>query len=304
MVKKILITGGSGLLALNWAIHDRNDFDVILALHHKEISLKGTRSIKIDSDSSELLSTKIDNLKPDIVVHTAGLTNVELCEQNPQLAKTVNAEFAGNVALACYQQDIPLVHISTDHLFSGDPLMADESLPVSAMNIYGKTKALAEKLVFQNCPKALIIRTNFYGWGPSYRSSFSDTIINTLRQGKELNLFDDVFYTPILAEKLILTVHELIRIRERGIFNVVGDDRISKYHFGLAVAKQFDLDPKLIRPSKMKEKPELVQRPQDMSLSNNKVTLATGLEIGGTKEHLKILFEQEKLGFINEIIKL
>ena len=250
------------------------------------------------------MSKKIDILKPDIIIHTAGLTSVELCEENPQLAQAVNVEFAGNVALTCYQKGIQLVHISTDHLFSGDPLMADESLPTSAMNVYGKTKALAEKLVLQNCPKGLIIRTNFYCWSPSYRSSFSDKIINTLRQGKELNLFDDVFYTPILAEKLILVVHKLIESRECGIFNVVGDDRISKYHFGLAVAKQFGLNANLIKRSKMKERPELVKRPQDMSLSNNKVTQATGLKIGGTKEHLKILFEQERSGYVNEIKSL
>ena len=304
MGTKILITGGSGLLALNWALQDRNEFDVILALHQKEISLRGTQYIKIDSSSYELLSKKIDILKPDIIVHTAGLTSVESCETNPQLAHAVNVEFAGNVALICYRKGIQLVHISTDHLFSGDPLMADESLPTSAMNVYGKTKALAEKLVFQNCPKVLIIRTNFYCWGPSYRSSFSDIVINTLRQGKGLNLFDDVFYTPILAEKLILVVHKLIEIRECGIFNVVGDDRISKYHFGLAVAKQFGLNANLIKRSKMKERQELVQRPQDMSLSNNKVTLATGLKIGCIKEHLKILFEQERLGYLNEIKSL
>jgi len=182
--------------------------------------------------------------------------------------------------------------------------MADESLPVSAMNIYGTTKALAEKLVNQNCPEALIIRTNFYCWGSSYRNSFSDVIIKSLRQEKELNLFDDVFYTPIVAEKLIISVHKLIEIRERGVFNVVGDDRISKYDFGLAVAKQFGLDPKLIKRSKIKEKQELVQRPQDMSLSNNKVTLTTGLKIGGTEEHMKILFQQERSGYVNEIKSL
>jgi dTDP-4-dehydrorhamnose reductase len=119
------------------------------------------------------------------------------------------------VANVTQRLGIPLVHISTDHLFEGNASMLSEEEPSNTINVYGKTKALAESSVGEINPDALIIRTNFYAWGTSYRKSFSDYIIESLRHGELLSLFDDVYYTPILAENLINTVHELLKKNER-----------------------------------------------------------------------------------------
>ncbi|NBP06440.1 MAG: SDR family NAD(P)-dependent oxidoreductase, partial [Bacteroidetes bacterium] len=129
------------------------------------------------------------------------------------------------------------MHISTDHLFSGDNALVDESFPVSPINIYGLTKAEAELRVLEENPEALVIRTNFYGWGTSYRQSFSDFIIRTLRAGRKLELFEDVFFTPILAEVVAQTICDLMAKNAKGIFNIVGSQRLSKFDFGLRVAK-------------------------------------------------------------------
>ena len=80
-----------------------------------------------------------------------------------------------------------------------------------------KTKAESEITVLENHKEALIIRTNFYGWGLSYRKSFSDMIIGELRKGKRIKLFEDVFYTPILIDTLVKIVHSMINLREYGI---------------------------------------------------------------------------------------
>ncbi len=304
MSKRILITGGSGLLAVNWALSDREHNDVVLALHNREISLNGTRSLKLDLGSVEGISKTIELIQPDIVVHTAGLTSVEECERDPELAKTVNTDIASNISKVCADCNVPLVHISTDHIFLGDSELAGEEMPPDPQNVYAYTKAQAELRVLENYSKALVVRTNFYGWGPSYRPSFSDQIINSLRMGKELSLFDDVYYTPILAEALIETVYELIEKKATGIYQVVGDERISKYEFGMAIAQHFGLNKALIRRVKMADKPHLVQRPHDMSLSNKKASLRLGHPLGTIDQHLNRLFEQEKSGFINEIIKL
>ena len=66
-------------------------------------------------------------------------------------------------------------------------------------------------------------------------------VINHLRAGKKISLFKDIYYTPILVEPLVDTVHELVQRKASGIFNVVGDDRISKYDFGLKLAREFNL---------------------------------------------------------------
>ncbi|NQV76552.1 MAG: SDR family oxidoreductase, partial [Bacteroidetes bacterium] len=222
-----------------------------------------------------------------------GLTSVEKCENNPDLAFRVNVGFSKLIAYATKQLGIKMVHISTDHLFDGNKSMLTEEEPSRAINVYGQTKSLAENTVLQHNPDALVIRTNFYGWGTSYRKSFSDHIIQSLRKHQKLFLFNDVYYTPILAENLIQTVHDLLDKKAKGTFHVVSDDRISKYDFGVLIAEKFGLDKSLIQKSTLKSNMNLVQRPGDMSLSNKKVRDLLGRSLGTVAQHVEQLWCQE-----------
>jgi dTDP-4-dehydrorhamnose reductase len=303
-LKNVLITGGSGLLGLNWTVSIRNKFDVTLGLHKKNVSITGVSSRLLNIENNHDLKESVDKLKPEIIIHTAGLTNIEQCEAKPELARKINVDLARNLAKECAQRDIIFVHISTDNLFSGCKALATEATVPNPVNEYGRSKALAEKSVLDVNPDALVIRTNFYGWGPSYRRSFSDTIVNRLKAQDELNLFEDVFYTPILIEPLVSVVHDLIKLNANGIFNVVADEQLSKYEFGLMLARLFKLDSGLIKPSRLSEQTGLVRRPNEMGLSNKKVSDLLGRRIGGVKEHIARLIEQEKSGFAKEIIEL
>ena len=293
MKENMLITGGSGLLALNWALAVREKFNVTLGIHDRKINLKDTRSILLDLDSKKALTQALEALQTQLVIHTAGLTSIEQCEANPALAKYINIDLTKNLATVCAKLNIPMVYISTDHLFSGRESLVHEDCAVSPVNIYAKTKAEAETCVLDSDAKALIIRTNFYGWGTSYRHSFSDMVVNHLRAGKKISLFKDIYYTPILVESLVYAVHELVHKKAKGIFNVVSDDRISKYDFGFLVAKRFDLDTNLIEKGSIDDEPNLVIRPRDMSLSNEKASQLLGRKIGNVFEHLKKLKKQE-----------
>ena len=301
MKENILITGGSGLLALNWATTMREKFNVTLGLHDRKANLKDTRSILLDLDSKEALAYSLEALKPQLVIHTAGLTSIEKCEANPTLAKYINVDLTKNLAMICAKLNIPIVYISTDHLFSGNESLINEDFPVSPINVYAKTKAEAEACVQNAYPEALIIRTNFYAWGTSYRHSFSDMVINNLRAGKKISLFKDIYYTPILVEPLVNAVDELVKKKAKGIFNVVGDDRISKYDFGLKLAREFNLDNDLIDEGKIIDKPSLVSRPHDMSLSNQKISTYLGRKMGGLDEHILKLKAQEVNGLAKEL---
>ena len=128
------------------------------------------------------------------------LTNIENCEKNPSLAKRINVNFSLNVAKACKELNITLVHISTDHLFYNQGSYIKEENEVNPINVYGQSKADAEIKILKINPKALVIRTNFFGWGPFHKLSFSDKILESLSFNKSINLFDDVFFTPILIE--------------------------------------------------------------------------------------------------------
>jgi dTDP-4-dehydrorhamnose reductase len=305
MYQNVLITGGSGLLALNWAIAMRDKFKITLGLHKRKIIVKRTYSKYINLDSVSELTKEFANLNCQIVIHTAGLTDVDYCEIEPALARYTNVTLATNVAKACKRLGIQLVHISTDHLFSGEESMATEEYEIAPLNIYGKTKAEAEHIICKIDPNALVIRTNFYGWGTSYRSSFSDFIIDNLRSEKKISLYEDVFYTPILIESLANIVHRLIDLKVSGIFNVVGNNRISKYQFGRKVATQFNFDDRLIIPSQFTKQKGLCRRPIDMSLSNAKVKkyIYNFFDLDVVRQ-LGKLDQQEKNGCLQEILKM
>lgn len=304
MKTRVLITGGSGLLALNWALALRDRYSITLGLHEREIALARVQIIRIDLESVEHLVRAFEAVQPQIVIHTAGLTSVEKCEAEPDLARYVNVQLAANVAQACDRLGLPLTHISTDHLFSGGASLVNENYPVEPINVYGRTKAEAERQVLAAHPHALVVRTNFYGWGTSYRHSFSDVIIETLRGDRDLTLFQDVYYTPIIAEAAVRTVHDLIDLKAAGIFHVVGDERISKYEFGLKLAQEFKLDTTLIKPGYLTGQVSLVKRPHDMSLSNQKTCKLLGRKLGEVGEHLARLHQQEQNGLARELQKL
>ncbi len=304
MKPTVLITGGSGLLGINWAYAIRHRFQVMLGAHSRKVELCGTHSLQLGLNSVDELTRQFEVVKPQIVIHTAGLTSVEKCEFDPMLAKQSNIDLASNVARVSAFFQVPFVHISTDHLFSGENAFSDESTIASPINIYGKTKAEAEIRVLEENPDALVIRTNFYGWGTSYRKSFSDNIIESLRCGKKLELFEDVFYTPILAETVVHVTHDLIGLKAAGIFNVVGDTRLSKFDFGVKLAKEFGLDVALIKPTLISGRKNLVERPYDMSLKNKKAVEMLGRRLGSIDEQLTQLYKQEKCGLAAELKEL
>ena len=187
MKQKVLITGGSGLLATNWALSIRDKCAVTLALHQRKISLQGVNAKVIVLSSLEECLSVLDEYQPDIVIHTAGLTNIEQCEENLSLAQNINVDLAKNIATACNNHNIKLIHVSTDHLFTGEQKLSTEESEPSPINNYAKTKLNGEQQVQKYCPDALIVRTNFFGWGTTYRQSFSDFILNDLRGGKLVN---------------------------------------------------------------------------------------------------------------------
>ena len=293
MKKKLLIVGGSGLLGINWACLVRDDFEVIIVLHNRNISLDGVVTEEISIESIETLFEDFNRIMPDIVVNAASVTSVEACEKNFNKAKEVNTDAASNIAIVCEELNIKLVHISTDHIFSGKNQFSDEYCEASPLNNYARTKYQAEIEVNNSNPSSLIIRTNFFGWGTSYRHSFSDLIINNLRNNLQVQLFADVFFTPLLIDELVSSINELIELNQCGIFNVVGSERLSKFEFGLKIADCFGLNPSLIKSINYKEKLKVV-RPRDMSLSNAKLLETLKRQVPNLSDQLDKLKRQER----------
>jgi dTDP-4-dehydrorhamnose reductase len=297
--QRLLITGGAGLLAWCWASTRDSHNDIVLLQHRRPITHKRWHVDCQALEDSDALAYYLEKKRIDICVHTAGLTNVEFCETKPSLAHAINAKLPGSVARACSRVGCKLIHISTDHLFADQDNPYSEDAVSTPLNVYAQSKRAGEESVIEANPSALVIRTNFYGYGLPYRPSFSDRILAALRAGEVLHLFSDVWFTPILAAKLAEIAHALQRKDCAGIFHVGADDCISKYHFGLLIAGHFGLDSTLIEPISISDRPNLVRRPKQMGLSNLKVSQALGQSIGKVNDHIALLRLQNSSSFVD-----
>ena len=264
-MKKIVFFGGSSLLAVNWASRIAHDYTVYLIMHKRLIDLPNVNCVVFEDDFETSLSSFFKKIQPDYIVNCAALTNVDQCEIEVEKAKEVNQLWPKKLAQISLEIGSKLIHISTDHLYDGTKDIYTEDDLVSPLNVYGKTKAEAEDEVLSINPKALIVRTNFYGWGLSYRKSFSDYILNGLRSSIHLSLFNDVFYTPIYMGELIRLLHLALKEKLSGMYNIVGNECLSKFEFGVALANAFSYPVELITAASISSKENLVIRPKNMS---------------------------------------
>ena len=268
---RIIITGGAGLLGLNWALHTQENYVVHLWLNNRRVDIDDISTHHVDLTVPSAIAKALDAIKPDIVINTAGFTSVEGCEFNPAKSEASNLMTAKNIAEATAERGIKLIHISTDHLFDGSSPFVIESTTTNPQNIYAKHKAMAEERVLSAHPEALVLRTTFFGWGPEYRRSFSDLLLNDMAAGRQVQMFDDVFFSPLDASSVIKLAHQLLEYGEKGIINLCSSERISKYDFCVKLAAAFGYDTESIQPIQAGRLRNKVTRPLDLSLSDIKL---------------------------------
>ena len=299
---KVLLTGGSGLLALNWACAMRDQHDVFLATHVRRVALANTTAVPLALGDPDSIRAALQRIAPDVVVHTAGLTSVDECERQPDASDRANAGLAANVAQALRGTPARLIHISTDHLFAGTRSLYTETATPEPLNAYARAKLAAERAVADALPDALIVRTNFFGWGHAHRQSFSDWLYYNLSAGRELTLFDDSFITPILADALAVACHRLLELDARGVYNVVGDERVTKFDFGARFADAYGFSKALLRRGKIAASQLSAKRPRDMSLDNGKARERLGTSLGTITGYIRTLQQQDVAGRRRELL--
>ena len=301
MLSRAFITGGSGLFGLNFILQNTSNYNFYALQNNRKISLPKTELVHMRLDNLASIETGLKSHLPDFVIHAAGMTNVDDCEEDPTKANFINGTLAGNLAKITHELGIKFIHISTDHLFDGTSSFISEEIATNPINAYGSSKALGEDLVIKNNPDSLIVRCNFFGWGPSYKASFSDFIINNLLSNTKIRLANDYYYTPCSTSGLIESINSLIARDAEGIFNVVGSERISKYEFGLKVANIFDLSESFIEEVKSESLDLKTKRPSDMSLSDKKLINFLGKNIGTIDLSINKLKEQLNSQLYNKI---
>ena len=224
---------------------------------------------KIDIRNQNSIFDAIEKTNPSLLINCAAITNLDFLEEHPDIGFEINSEGAKNIAIASKKYDTKLIQISTDGIFDGKKGMYVEEDFTNPINIYGKTKLLAEKYVMQEAKNYLILRTNFIGYD-SEGGNLLNWMIKKLSNGEEIIGFSDVFFTPLEISYLSYLIYKLSSINEDLILHLSSDQKISKYDLAILVAKIFNFDKKLIKKGTSTELTLKAPRPKDISLSNIK----------------------------------
>jgi len=237
MPAKYLLIGSTGMLgkAFRKAVMDEGNEIIGIA--------RSGADINIDISNADDLRKTLVEVKPDIIVNTAAIVSLEFCENHPSEAYLINTRPSAILAEYCRKKGVYLIHISTDHFYSGDERAKhNEKSAVTLMNEYARTKYLAEKLV-ETHSDSLIIRTNIVGFKVSTKAqSFIEWIIDSLKSGKSLTMFEDYFTSSIDVCTLSRVILDLSNLRVKGLINVGSRDVSSKKEFILQFASQFGYD--------------------------------------------------------------
>jgi dTDP-4-dehydrorhamnose reductase len=245
---KVLITGANGMLgsSLCQLYHEFHEVHVIHRDQECFTPCSGDSSL--DLTDSAKLQKLFNTIKPDLVIHCAGLASLDVCEKEPTLAYETNVTISEIIARIC-TNETKLVNISTDQVY-GDALDRSEegNEILQPLNQYGKTKLKSEERVRELCTNHINVRTNIFGWNAKPgRVSSAEWIYNSLKDGKEITLFTDYTFSPIYTKFLGEVIIRLVESEFVGVINVGAPEPCSKYEFGLILAEVFGLDASYIR---------------------------------------------------------
>jgi dTDP-4-dehydrorhamnose reductase len=281
---RAVVTGSGGLLGRSLVSTLRDEYEVVGLDIHESGTCDG---VKVDITQKQQTMESIAGISPSVVVHAAAETNVDRCETDRDLAKSVNVAGTANIAEVCAKIRAKLIFISTDYVFDGvrgDYAETDEPNPV---NFYGLTKLEAERVVANISPKSLVVRTSvLFGWHPT-RLNYATWVLKGLREHQALNVVTDHVNSPTLNLNLAEAIKMAIEHDSEGILHVAGSERISRFDFALKIAERFDLDGSLLVPVKMDELGWVAKRPRDSSLRVQKAEKELGVELFGVDRSLE-----------------
>jgi len=300
-LEKVLITGGSGLLGCNLAKFTADKLKTYATYSLHPVKIKNCKMLSMEITDYQDTSRKVMEIRPDVIIHTAALTNVDYCEVNREQTSKINVEGTRNLAEIAEKTGSYLVYVSTDSVFDGEKgLYREEDMP-NPQNYYAKTKLEGERILQKYDVKYAIIRTNIYGWNIQNKLSLAEWILEGLKNERVLTMFKNVFFSPILVNNLAEAIFELYQRNLQGVWHVAGVERCSKLHFAYKIAKIFGLNNKKIKPISIDESNLKAKRPKDSSLDVSKAVRDLSvklLDVEGGLIWMKQLLEN---GYVHQL---
>ena len=294
---KLLVTGASGLLGLNLALEARTHHTVI-GVDRQTLVDTPFELVNVNLLDPGAVDAVLDAARPDWLIHCAALADLEACEADPVLARRLNADLPGELAAACARRNICMVHLSTDSVFDGtkEGAYTESDLP-NPPGVYSATKLQGEQNVLSANPDAIIARVNFFGWSLNGKRSLSEFFFNNLSAGKPCNGFTDIWFCPMFVGDLAETLVRMLEKGLSGLYHVVGSEALTKYDFGVRLARQFGYDERLVIPISVEESGLKARRSHNLRLSVHKLSTHLGSDIPGVSTGLQKFYTQCQQGY-------
>ena len=239
---------------------------------------EGYTYISTDLTREDQVTDLIETVQPDVIIHTAAMTNVDQCELEHEECDRINVEAVRYLAEMCKKYDIHLVHLSTDFVFNGEKGYYKEEDDPDPVNYYGLSKLRSEQIIQESGIHHTIIRTILvFGITETLKSNIVLWVVNNLKENKPINVVTDQLRMPTFADDLAKACIFAAENRVEGLFHVSTNRLISIYEIARMVAKSFDLNENLISPVPTSRLTQPARRP-----------LKTGFDISKAISRLKL----------------
>ena len=300
-MKTVLVTGSNGLLGQKITEKILKDGGVNLIATSKGLNRYPVKDGYVYMDMDILNPIKVREViecyKPDAIIHTAAITNVDTCHEQRELADAVNVDAVETLILICEEYSIQLVHLSTDFIFDGECGPYDELAAPNPLSYYGQTKLKAEEMIKNSRAKWAIIRTILV-YGIVSDMSRSNIVLwakGALEKGNPINVVNDQWRMPTLAEDLADICFLAIEHDAQGVYNASGKDMMTIAQLVNSVADYFKLDKNLINEVSGETLNQAAKRPARTGFILDKSMTELNYQPHSFEEGLAIVDQQMKL---------
>lgn len=270
---KLFITGGSGFLGWNLARLASAMHDVSFSYHHHALTIDECQDYHLNLQNRKEMEAVVEEIEPEIIIHTAALANVDICENHRSKAHELNVTATEHLVKCAEDCGARFVYISTDLVFDGQTGNYVETDTPRPLNYYGETKLQAEQVVQAESSNYLIARMALmYGNSNGINGCFTDWVRRRLNQGQSLPLFTDQYRTPLFVRDGARALLELLEQPVKNeIFHLAGRERLNRYAFGQKFARIFGYTEQGLEPIKMHDLDFKAERGSDCSLKTDKI---------------------------------
>jgi dTDP-4-dehydrorhamnose reductase len=302
---RLLIIGGSGLLGYKVVELAAKKHETFFTYNYRAARVEGATSIKLDkADRAEAFET-VKNVRPEVIIDTAALHNVDYCETHREEARKINVEGTRNIVEACRQANAKMIFLSTDYVFDGTKGYYSEEDHPSPVNFYAKTKLEAENLVKNAETSYCIARPSvIYGWNPSeaagLKSSSGKSVnfvlwaLAKLRNSEGIKAVTDQYSSPTLADDLADVLLRMAASPKNGTYHTAGKSCINRYDFTLKIAETFGFNSSLVSPTTSDSFKQVADRPKRCCLNVTKAEQAFEKKFMTAEEGLAMMKHQSK----------